>query len=158
MLRVNRYVPLCLAERAQSRLIQCRTPSLAGTPFCRFCRRTCRCSLGDPPVERPFDLVDLAQFGVRNRCDAIRFAENPQFVACVDRERVSACFHQRRFGVLILTEESPLLQRLGIHHAERPLQHDEQPALALPERFQEVFRTLFDGFHGQLAPRTRPEL
>ena len=143
-----------MAARGGVGVVQERRPN-----FDRFARNDKTWpSLGDSSVERPFDLMEFAQFDDRERRNAVLRHENAQFVACVDRERIRACVNQPLPRVIVGAKEDRLLQRLRVHHHEGPLQHDKQPGLTLPERFHEVGGTRFDWLHGQLVARPETKI
>jgi hypothetical protein len=93
---------------------------------------------GDPPVKRPFDLVQLAHFiGEKRLCPVLRHQQT-HLVFGVDGPLFGTSLDQRRAGVVVRAQENRLAKRFREHHHEgQPEQVEEAPFVGL-ERFNEV--------------------
>ena len=101
--------------------------------------------------------MDLAQFGGRERRNAVLLHENAQFVASVDREFVSAGLDQCRAGGLVRAEENGLLKDLRKHHDEGQAKQVEQLRFVQSERVGKVLRPGTGRFHVQRVGRRETE-
>ena len=84
--------------------------------------------------------MHLAQFGDRERRNAVLRHKHPQLVLGVDAPLFSAGMDERVAGGLVLAEEDRLAQDLALHHDKGQLQQCQERRLMRFEDFGKLRR------------------